>query len=350
MSGADAGGGGGSLLTPEVLAQVGTTATYRAPEALSRASIRYYALAIGSDPGRWGDEAPPTLIFDTCQLTGRADPDGAGYLGHSWDLAFPVPCAQIRGGSGYVLHRPARAGDVITTTWTLTSIEERSGSDGARFLVSTSEAAYRGEAGDLIATATETNLHRPLRPAQAAADAASGGAPAGRSPRDTPAPPAASTSSPAPAASAAVAPEVPAAVAPDLERRLTQRHLIAYAGATWDWHRLHYDDAYARRAGMAGPVVDGQMLGALLAEQALAVAEGLDRTGGNRAGPAPRARLTRLTFRNRSPVVAGETVTCRTVAIDRTTPGLVRLDQLLLAGTGGATRISVGPVTAEVAV
>ena len=41
-----------SLLTDEVRALVGRTRTYTAPEPLGRASIRYFALAIGDDNPR----------------------------------------------------------------------------------------------------------------------------------------------------------------------------------------------------------------------------------------------------------------------------------------------------------
>ena len=73
--------------------------------------------------------------------------------------------------------------------------------------------------------------------------------------------------------------------------------MVAYGAATWDWHRLHYDEAHARRLGAPAPLVDGQMLGALLAECVLRAA-------------GPGARLVRLSYRNRAPVRAGETVVC----------------------------------------
>ena len=53
---------------------------------------------------------------------------------------------------------------------------------------------------------------------------------------------------------------------PPLERALTQVRLVAYGAATWDWHRLHYEAQYAAARNIAGPIVDGQMFGALLAE------------------------------------------------------------------------------------
>ena len=43
--------------------------------------------------------------------------------------------------------------------------------------------------------------------------------------------------------------------------------MVAYAGSTWDWHRLHYDSAWLDAKGIPAPVVDGQMFGALIAQQ-----------------------------------------------------------------------------------
>jgi len=54
---------------------------------------------------------------------------------------------------------------------------------------------------------------------------------------------------------------------PDLVRTITLTDMVAYGGATWDSHRLHYDPSFAVSAGMERPVVDGQMLGALFGEQ-----------------------------------------------------------------------------------
>ncbi|NPC97690.1 MaoC/PaaZ C-terminal domain-containing protein [Nocardioides sp. zg-DK7169] len=54
-------------------------------------------------------------------------------------------------------------------------------------------------------------------------------------------------------------------VAP-LERTIGLTDMVAYAGATWDWHKLHYDTAYVAEKGLPGPIVDGQVYGALLVE------------------------------------------------------------------------------------
>ncbi|HVL80564.1 MAG TPA: MaoC/PaaZ C-terminal domain-containing protein [Actinomycetota bacterium] len=84
---------------------------------------------------------------------------------------------------------------------------------------------------------------------------------------------------------------------PPLERTITIADMVAYAGATWDHHRMHYDRQVSEAAGLPGPVVDGQALGALMAEQLI------DHLG-------PRAFITHLSFRFRSMVFAGETVRC----------------------------------------
>ncbi|MBV8358007.1 MAG: hypothetical protein JO189_08735 [Deltaproteobacteria bacterium] len=84
---------------------------------------------------------------------------------------------------------------------------------------------------------------------------------------------------------------------PVLERKLDLVRMIAYAGATWDWARLHYDPAYVAERKLPAPVIDGQMLGALLSEALL------DWLG-------PRAFIRKLNFRLRAMVFAGDTVRC----------------------------------------
>jgi acyl dehydratase len=98
---------------------------------------------------------------------------------------------------------------------------------------------------------------------------------------------------------------LPGAVVPPLERSFPLTRLVAYAGATWDWHRLHYDAGYAAGKNLAAPVVDGQVLGALLAEHLL------DWLG-------PACVLRSLHFRFAQPVFAGERVRCtgRVTALD----------------------------------
>jgi len=121
---------------------------------------------------------------------------------------------------------------------------------------------------------------------------------------------------------------------PPLERALTQVRLAAYGGATWDWHRLHYEPEYAAARNIAGPIVDGQMLGALLAEALL------DWLG-------PRAFIRRLSFRLRAMVFAGETVRCEGEVASIVTErdcDVVRVAQRVRVGD----RIAVEPASAEI--
>ena len=59
----------------------------------------------------------------------------------------------------------------------------------------------------------------------------------------------------------------------------------------------HYEPEYAAARRIPGPIVDGQMFGALLAEALI------DWLG-------PRAFIRRMSFRLRAMVFAGETVRC----------------------------------------
>lgn len=112
---------------------------------------------------------------------------------------------------------------------------------------------------------------------------------------------------------------------PDLVQTIGLTEAVAYAGATWDWHRLHYDPAYAADRGLDSPVVDGQMFGALLARQVL-----------GHLGPS--AFLRTLDFRLKSMVSVGETVRCtaETVVSEAVDGGvLVTFNQRMTVGDRG---------------
>jgi acyl dehydratase len=106
---------------------------------------------------------------------------------------------------------------------------------------------------------------------------------------------------------------------PALERTITLTDMVAYAGATWDWHRLHYDQAYLNAAGLPRPVVDGQMLGALMAEQLL------DQLG-------PGAFIARLGFRLSAMVFAGDTVRVEARFVEENADGLAVFAQRVSVG------------------
>jgi acyl dehydratase len=119
---------------------------------------------------------------------------------------------------------------------------------------------------------------------------------------------------------------------PALERTIRLTDMIAYAGATWDWHRLHYDPEFLATKGIDRPVVDGQMLGALMAEQLL------DHLG-------PQAFITNLGFRFKAMVFAGDTVRVEATTTG-TVDGYASFEQRVLVGeqiaAEGTARVRLG--------
>lgn len=127
--------------------------------------------------------------------------------------------------------------------------------------------------------------------------------------------------------------------APPLEQTITLADIIAYAGATWDWHRMHYDPAYLQSRKLPAPVVDGQLFGALLVRQ---VQDWLGAT----------ATLQRLHFRFKNLVFAGETVVCSTVvlALEPQAEANVLTLGCAVAVLGANARVAVAPAGAQVVV
>jgi hypothetical protein len=146
------------FLSEELRAQIGRTASYTAPEPLGRAAIRYYALALGDPDPRHtsGMIAPPTLICETNQYAAR-EPDAVGYAGHSWDLG--VPGTLVRGGNSYEFHADAGPDTILTATWRLVDMAERTTRDGRPMLTITSEARYTDQHGTLLAVNSETVIY-----------------------------------------------------------------------------------------------------------------------------------------------------------------------------------------------
>jgi len=163
------------LLTDELRAWIGREVHYPAREELGRASIRYFALALGDANPLYVDDAyareagyasviaPPTLVCETCQYAHRP-PDEHGYIGHSWELPI-TGCRLIRAGNDYEFARPVLPEDRISVTWTLEDIVERPSSRGGTQLFVTSVARHRDAAGVLVAINRETLVYQPLDPA-----------------------------------------------------------------------------------------------------------------------------------------------------------------------------------------
>ena len=104
----------------------------------------------------------------------------------------------------------------------------------------------------------------------------------------------------------------------DLEQELDLATVVGYAAATWDWYGIHYNPRMVAEAMLPAPIVDGQMLGALLAKHALASApEG--------------TRVARMSFRFKAMVFAGETVRC-TGEVEASEGRNLRIKQRILVG------------------
>jgi len=106
---------------------------------------------------------------------------------------------------------------------------------------------------------------------------------------------------------------------PVIEKRFSSVDLVMYAGATWDWHRLHHDAGFASEMGLPAPVIDGQIYGALFAKHAI------DWLG-------PKTFIQRLNFRMRTMAFAGDTLRTEGQVSDVLDDGVVELRQQLKKG------------------
>ncbi len=161
-----------ALFSEELKTWIGREAHYPAREELGRASIRYFALALGDDNPLYLDDgyaresgypsviAPPTLICETCQYS-HLPLNEDGYIGHDWMLPIRG-CRLIRAGNEYEFMRAILPTDRISVTWTLEDIVERSRSGGGTQLFVRSVARYRDAAGELVAVNRETVVYQPL--------------------------------------------------------------------------------------------------------------------------------------------------------------------------------------------
>lgn len=161
-------------LTEELRARIGETRAYVAPEPLSRASIRYFAAAVGdanpvytdraaAHAAGWRDVvAPPTLLTDSNQYAALPR-DADGFAGHGWDIDVPGS-RTVRGGNEYTFHRPAHPDDVLQVTWSLADIAERTRADGSTMIVVTAEQRITAADGDPILTNRETIIYLDVTP------------------------------------------------------------------------------------------------------------------------------------------------------------------------------------------
>jgi acyl dehydratase len=123
---------------------------------------------------------------------------------------------------------------------------------------------------------------------------------------------------------------------PVLTKHCTLTSMIAYAGATWDWHRLHYDHDYLKSKGLSAPVVDGQVFGAYVVQ---AIQDWLGES----------AFISELDFRYAGLVFAEERVQVsgEVTEVSSTEVSLsLKID--VVDANGGLLRPAVTPITAKV--
>lgn len=123
---------------------------------------------------------------------------------------------------------------------------------------------------------------------------------------------------------------------PAITKHCTLTSMIAYAGATWDWHRLHYDHEYLKSKGLSAPVVDGQVFGAYVVQ---AIQDWLGEG----------AFISELDFRYAGLVFAEEQVQVSgevTGVSDSEISLSLKID--VVDATGAVLRPAVNPITAKV--
>ncbi len=123
---------------------------------------------------------------------------------------------------------------------------------------------------------------------------------------------------------------------PSLVKHCTMKSMVAYAGATWDWHRIHYENEYLKARGIDHPVVDGQVFGAYAVQ---AIQDWL----------GPKAFVSSLDFRFTQLVYANEIVRCDGEIIKVSDEGLsIDMKVTVIDSTGNIIRVVVEPMSAIV--
>jgi acyl dehydratase len=152
--------------------RVGETRTYVAPEPIGAAAFRYFSQAVGDDNPLYYDEdfaraagyasviAPPTLVCETNQYAG-VPPNEFGYAGHDWGIHIDGT-RLLRGGNSYEFFEPVKPSDVLTVTWKIVDVSERTSSSGSPLLIINSEAEYHNQDGHLLVRNQETLIIQPV--------------------------------------------------------------------------------------------------------------------------------------------------------------------------------------------
>ena len=302
-------------------------AVYQAPDEISRASIRKYALAIGDFNPLYTDRefavkhglrdvmAPPTLLPDTWQYVNTdVDETGAvvGMTGPGRPHDFELFKRAVRAGNEYEFFQPVHPDDVITARWTTRDVYEKKGRSGP-LVFQEIQSSFSNQRNDLLCVNIEFQLYRPVfdmfNPQPGAAAVSSRAFTSSWFPSS-------GVRSSSSSSSTGLQPREPkiryfedvqvGEKLPPFQKQFDQAHMMIYGAATWDFIRVHYDADYVRATGFEAPFVDGQMLGGILTQQVQ-----------DWAGPG--AFLRKISFRNKALSYAGDLINCNGVVTNKYT-------------------------------
>ena len=287
-------------ITPELSKLLGHEWKFTSPEELGKSSIRMFALAVGDRNPLYIDNkyasgskyggiiAPPTFICETTQfMTDILDTDG-GPINRPKILPGP----DIRGGNEYSFLQPVRPDDILDVSWKISDIVEKNAKTG-KLIIVTSEITYYNQHAELLAVNSETTIFRD--PASSSPNLMASPPVSGQSPvpQEPPPNPARSLDNALMFEEVEVGDDIPT-----ITKNITFPSMVFYGASTWDFHRFHYDQEFVNSRGFSSPFVDGQELGAFLAQLLT------DWTG-------DPGRLQNLSFRFRGFVFPGETLICK---------------------------------------
>ena len=233
-----------SLITDEMRESIGVTSA-RSTHIVEAGAVRRFAEAVG-DPNPLyasGCAAPPTFP-------------------RSFDVTPPAPEFNIPlpdildGGSAWEFFGPIAPGDEITASTKVCGVSEKTGRIGDMLLV-VRQHAYADRSGRTMATQRSTTIYY-----SASASPPSGGV-RGR----TPAAQGGSCRHSDDTGEGVYVEDasVGTRIRP-LVKTPTTRQLVQYAGASGDFYEIHYDQAYARSAGLPNVIVHGALKSAFLAQ------------------------------------------------------------------------------------
>ena len=146
---------------------VGTKAEFTAPDPIGLAAIRLFALGVEDPNPHYGDPefadkeryggviAPPTLVCDTMYYHDGGTDEEGGTL----NRLRLGKAREVRAWNDYRFVQPVRPTDVITASWTVTDVYEKTGRSG-RLLFVVSNVEYTNQDGDLLATNEEAMVYQ----------------------------------------------------------------------------------------------------------------------------------------------------------------------------------------------